>query len=50
MKYILIILTSLTLLSFGKKEKEGNSYIIEITTFEIKVAVNTEDFWKEDVK
>lgn len=50
MKYILIILTSLTMLSFGKKEKENNSYIIEITTFKIKSTVKTKDFWKEDAK
>lgn len=50
MKYILIILTSLTMLSFGKKEKENNSYIIEITTFKIKSTVNSEYFWKEDAK
>jgi PKD repeat protein len=50
MKYVLIILTSLTLLSFVNKEKESNSYIIEITTFKMKSTVNTEEFWKEDAK
>lgn len=50
MRYILIVLTSLTLLSFGKKKKEMKSYVIEITTFKIKSTVDIEDFWNEDAK
>ncbi len=50
MKYLLIILTGLMMLSFGKKENEMSSYIIEVTTFKINPSTNTEDFWKEDSK
>ncbi|MGB2684581.1 MAG: hypothetical protein WBC43_06140 [Olleya sp.] len=50
MKYLIILLTSLTLLSFSKKENDKNSYVIEVTTYKIKASVSTENYWIEDAK
>lgn len=50
MRYIIIILLSLTTLSFSKKEEKVDSYVIEITTFKIKSTVNADEFWVEDAK
>ncbi|WP_452226885.1 hypothetical protein [Lacinutrix cladophorae] len=50
MKYLLILLTSITLLSFIKKEKTINTYVIEVTTYKIKEAVSNENYWIEDAK
>jgi len=48
MKYLIIIFLSLTALSFNKKEKNMDTYVIEITTFKMKSTVNADDFWVED--
>ena len=50
MKYLLILLTSLTLTSFAKKEKNIKPYVIEVTTYKIKASVSHENYWIEDAK
>lgn len=50
MKFAVIILLSLTTLSFSKKEDKMDSYVIEITTFKMKTSVNTDKLWIEDAR
>ena len=50
MKYILVLFSSLMFLSFSKKEEIMESYVIEITTYQIKSSVNIDDYWLEDAK
>ncbi len=48
MKKVVLACICMIMLGCQQKENTMESYVIEMTTFAYKAAVNMEEFWKED--